>query len=340
MKPEHLIALDGSEGEGGGQVLRSSLSLSMITGTPFRIDRIRAKRAKPGLLRQHLTAVEAARAICGAKVEGAELGSSSLQFIPGPIQGGDYRFAIGSAGSCTLVLQTALPALWFADSASRISVSGGTHNQAAPPFDFLQRAWAPLLARMGIRQSLQLNRHGFYPAGGGEIVASIEPAGKPQPLDLCERGELLGVRGEALVAAVPVTVANRELDRLSAQLGAIERQIRELPAREGPGNVALVEVRYANVTEVLTAFGEKGRSAELVADDAGQQARLYMASSACVDEHLADQLALAIALAGSGSFTTTRVSGHLSTNIEVIEKFLPVEFTLTEQADAIKVSVA
>ncbi|EAC1017339.1 RNA 3'-phosphate cyclase [Salmonella enterica subsp. enterica] len=161
-----IIALDGAQGEGGGQILRSALSLSMITGQPFEMSGIRAGRAKPGLLRQHLTAVRAATEICGAQVNGDELGSQQLRFTPGPIRGGEYRFAIGSAGSCMLVLQTVLPALWFADGSSRVEVHGGTHNQAAPSADFICRVWEPLLARMGISQRTTLIKHGFYPAGG------------------------------------------------------------------------------------------------------------------------------------------------------------------------------
>lgn len=158
---KRMIALDGAQGEGGGQILRSALSLSMITGQPFTITGIRAGRAKPGLLRQHLTAVKAAKEICRATVEGAELGSQRLIFRPGTVRGGDYRFAIGSAGSSTLVLQTVLPALWFADGPSRVEVSGGTDNPSAPPADFIRRVLEPLLAKIGVHQQTTLLRHGF-----------------------------------------------------------------------------------------------------------------------------------------------------------------------------------
>ena len=170
-----FVQLDGAQGEGGGQILRTALTLSMITGQPFRIENIRARRAKPGLLRQHLTAVNAASEICSAEVQGAEPGSSTLRFIPNRIKGGNYLFAIGTAGSCTLVLQTILPALWFADEPSTVVITGGTHNPAAPPADFLIRAWLPLMHRMGVKMTLDLIRHGFYPAGGGEIHATVDP---------------------------------------------------------------------------------------------------------------------------------------------------------------------
>lgn len=169
-----FLELDGAIG--GGQVLRSALSLSMLSGRPFRIINIRARRSRPGLLRQHLTAVQAAAQICSAEVQGAELGSQRLSFHPGAICGGDYRFAIGSAGSCTLVLQTLLPALLQANAPSSLQISGGTHNPLAPPADFIQQAWLPLLRRMGARVEMQLLRHGFVPAGGGEIAMQIAPA--------------------------------------------------------------------------------------------------------------------------------------------------------------------
>lgn len=334
MKEEkQLIELDGAHGEGGGQVLRTALALSMITGTPFRIERIRAKRSKPGLLRQHLTAVQAAAAVSGAQVEGAELGSQGLRFTPGPIRGGEYRFAIGTAGSATLVLQTVLPALWFADAPSTVRVSGGTHNKAAPPADFLMRAWLPLVQRMGAKLDLNLLRYGFYPAGGGEIVATAEPGAILQPIELIERGERLHVHAESLVAAVPGAVARRELERVKAQLVYVDTQVRELPSQEGPGNALLIEVAHAGVTEVFAAFGERGLPAEAVADQAAGETRRYLESPAAVGEHLADQLLLPMALAGGGVFTTVTASSHLLTNIEVIEKFLPVEIAVTSLAE-------
>lgn len=311
------LELDGSHGEGGGQILRTALSLSMITGTPFRIERIRAGRKKPGLLRQHLTAVKAATEICGAEVSDAEPGSQTLHFKPGKIRGGDYRFAIGTAGSCTLVLQTLLPALWFAERESTLLVSGGTHNPAAPPADFLIRSWLPLLRTMGVDMDIELLRHGFYPAGGGEIRARVAPLAEWRPLHLEERGALLSTRAIGVVAGVPGDVAKREVERTSAQLGPLDEEIRMLPAREGPGNVLLIELAYQAVCEIVSAYGERGRPAVAVADSAAREARHYRDSGAAVGEHLADQLLLPLALAGQGSFTTHVLSPHLHTNLEV-----------------------
>src|SRR5579883_1362869 len=185
-----MIRIDGAYGEGGGQMLRSALSLSLVTGKPFSIENIRAKRERPGLLRQHLTAVLAAAEVGGAEITGANLGSTSLTFSPGRVKAGDYRFAVGTAGSATLVLQTVLPALMLAEGASHVSIEGGTHNTAAPPFDFLDRSFLPLIGRMGPQIRLELDRYGFYPAGGGCIRATIEPTRQLAPLDLQMRGEI------------------------------------------------------------------------------------------------------------------------------------------------------
>ncbi|WP_091194005.1 RNA 3'-terminal phosphate cyclase [Formivibrio citricus] len=327
----NMIELNGAHGEGGGQILRTALTLSMLTGIPFRINRIRAKRAKPGLLRQHLTAVSAAAAVCGANVDGAALGSTALTFTPGAIRGGDYRFAIGSAGSTTLVLQTILPALWFADAASTVHVSGGTHNPAAPPVDFLQQSWLPLMRRMRVQTELECLRHGFFPAGGGEVCAKVAPvSGKLQPLTLESRGEWRATRAVAIVAGVPGEVAKRELEQVESLLGPMDTELRSLPAREGPGNVVMVSLAYEHVCETFVAFGERSLAAETVAQKVAGEARRYREGGAAVGEHLADQLALPLALAGGGRFTTNRVSDHLRTNLDVIGQFLPVRGDISE----------
>jgi len=323
-----MIELDGSQGEGGGQILRSALSLAMVTGTPFRIERIRAGRAKPGLLHQHLTAVQAAAQVSGAQVSGAALGSTALEFVPGQAQAGEYEFAVGSAGSCTLVLQTVLPALLCTGAPSTLKLSGGTHNPFAPPAHFLQRVFLPLLAKMGAQVDLQLGRCGFYPAGGGEIAVRIAPCDKLKELHLPERGPAVRIYAEALVAGVPVDVAKRELAAVQAAFGLAEEAlvVRGLPQDQGPGNVLLLTCEHEQVNEVVCAFGERGVSAEKVAKQAVDALWVYLLSQAAVGEHLADQLLLPMALAGGGSFTSVEPSGHTRTNAEVIAKFLPVEF--------------
>ena len=332
-----MIEIDGSTGEGGGQILRTSLALSMCTGQPFALTRIRAGRAKPGLMRQHLTCVNAAAEVCGAQVQGAELHSQSLRFTPGPVRAGDYAFNVGTAGSCTLVLQTVWPALMMAGAPSRLKLGGGTHNPMAPPFHFLARSYAPLLRRLGANADLVLRRLGFYPAGGGEIEATLWPAAELlQPFDLNERGGRVQGYAECFAPALPRSVARRELDQLGACLGWDAAQLREAATRqnEGPGNALLATLEHAQVCEVFTAFGEKGVSAEQVAHALAREVSAYQSSEAALGPHLADQWALPLALAvwqrgGAASYTCTELTPHARTNFEVIERFLPVRFSAT-----------
>ncbi len=335
-----MIEIDGSEGEGGGQILRSSLSLSICTEQPFRIANIRANREKPGLLRQHLTAVKAAAEICCGSVSGAELGSRELVFIPGKLKAGDYSFAIGTAGSCTLVLQTVLPALLAANSESTVRITGGTHNKGAPPFDFLQRSFLPLLARMGAEVSIELKAYGFYPKGGGEIRARIKPA-RLTRLDLTQRGERVRAFAEAYVAALPIDIARRELDVIGRRLNwsADQLHLRGLANDLGSGNAVTVTIEHANVTEVFSGFGERGVRAEEVAERASDDARRYMASQAAVDEHLADQLLLPMVLASGGVFTTTAITQHLRSNAIVIEKFTKRRTVIAPSGDGFLISM-
>jgi RNA 3'-terminal phosphate cyclase (ATP) len=329
-----LIELDGSQGEGGGQILRTALTLSMCTGQPMRIRNIRAKRKNPGLMRQHLTAVQASAAISGAQVEGAQVGSTELHFLPNAIQGGDYRFSIGTAGSCTLVLQTILPALLMADTDSHVTLSGGTHNPMSPPFHFLQRAFVPLLEKMGAKVELQLNRFGFYPAGGGEISMTIA-AGKPlQPLHLKKRGERINAYAESFFAGLPAHIAERELAMVKKRLAWADNQLlmRAIDRQQGPGNVVLITLEYEHVTELFTGFGEKSVAAEVVANGAIKRALSYMVSEATAGHFLADQLLLPMALAGGGSFVATDWSPHAETNADIIQRFLPIKI-LTEETE-------
>lgn len=321
-----MLTIDGSTGEGGGQILRSSLALSMLTGTPFRLDGIRARRERPGLQRQHLAAVRAAIEISGAEALGAVLESSRLDFKPGPVRPGQYAFAVGSAGSASLVLQTVLPALITASGPSELVLEGGTHNSKAPPFDFLALVFLPLLNRMGPRVRAVLERPGFYPKGGGRMRVQIEPASKLARVDLTERGPLQNVRARALVAQLPVQIANRELAVVSRELSAWNPtlQAEALENSAGPGNVLLLELVFASVTEVISAFGEKGRPAEAVAREACDEARRLLETGAAVGEHLADQLMLPFALAGGGAFLTVEPSLHSRTNLETLAHFLPV----------------
>jgi RNA 3'-terminal phosphate cyclase (ATP) len=326
-----MVELDGSIG--GGQILRTALTLSMITGLPFCIENIRAKRSRPGLMRQHLVAVQAAAQVCGGQVTGASTGSQQLAFHPGPVQPGSYRFAIGTAGSCTLVLQTLIPALLHAGTPSHVEVNGGTHNPLAPPAHFLQRAYCRAMADMGAAIDIQLHRFGFFPAGGGVVSADIQPCARLRPFEWMARGECKAAFAEAFVAGVPLDVAWRELACIGKGMDWDESQLlaRGLPNDEGPGNALLITLEYEHVTEVVTAFGERSVRAEEVARKALRQARHYIASNAAVGEHLADQLMVPLALAGAGGFTAETVSDHAITNAHVIERFLPVRFSFGER---------
>lgn len=333
-----MIEIDGSQGEGGGQVLRTALALSLLTRTPFRIVNIRANRKKPGLLRQHLAAVEAATRIGDAAVDGASLNATTLTFVPQTLRGGEYAFAIGTAGSTTLVLQTILLPLALAPESSTIELEGGTHNPAAPPFDFIAQSYLPLLRRMGADVTIELLRPGFYPAGGGRIRVSITPAAKLARLDLVERGEIIGCRGRAIVANLAYSIAQREARVISETLEWPEDSVdaHTVTGSLGPGNAVSVFVSAEHVTSVFTGFGVRGIAAEKVAHDCAMQTKRYINSGAAVDEHLADQLLLPLAVGEGGAFTTTPLSLHATTNIDVIRRFVPVTIDVEEVSRGVR----
>ena len=338
-----MLTIDGSFGEGGGQILRTALALSLVTAKPFRIENIRAGRKNPGVLRQHLTAVNAATEISRAEVTGAAIGSRELTFAPGSVVAGTYAFAVGTAGSTTLVLQTVLPALLVASGTSKVILEGGTHNPFAPPFDFLEKTFLPLVNRMGPRVAADLERPGFYPAGGGRMSVTIEPAAQLSRLELPARGEVRERRAKAVVANLPISIAERELRVIAEKLSWPREWMKaeSVERSHGPGNVVTIEIACEQVTEVFTGFGERGLRSETVAEKAVQQARRYIASEAAAGEYLADQLLIPMAMAGIGSFTTLPLSRHATTNIEVIGRFLDVAIEASQLADRVwKVEVS
>jgi len=338
-----MITIDGSQGEGGGQILRTSLALSLVTGQPFRMERIRAKRQKPGLLRQHLTAVEAAKTVGCAEVAGAEMNSQTLEFRPAPVTPGNYRFAVGTAGSATLVLQTVLPALLTGSGRSTLTLEGGTHNPLAPPFDFLAGSFMPLIHRMGPSVELELRSPGFYPAGGGRFHARIEPVKRLAPLTLNERGVLRTRRAKVWLSKLSQEIADRELAVVREELRwtAQECSVEAVPHPKGPGNAVVLEIHTEHVTGIFTGFGERGRRAEEVARGALVAAKAWLQANVPVDEYLADQLLLPIALAGSGSYRTTKPSLHTTTNADIINQFLPVHISMQQESDSVwKVAIS
>ncbi len=338
-----MLTIDGSMGEGGGQILRSALALSLVTSLPFRITNIRRGRAKPGLMRQHLAAVRGAATIGAAEISGDVLHSTELEFRPGSVRGGAHSFATGGAGSTTLVFQTVLyPLLLATDVPSTLRFEGGTHNPMAPPFDFLAGAFLPQLAGMGGYVPVVLERCGFFPAGGGEWSATITPVPSFSRLELLERGAIRETRARALVSRVPTSVAVRELDTLTTALAWDRASCRPvvIDNAHGPGNVLVATVESEHVSEVFTGFGDRGVRAEAVASSVADEARRYLASGVPVFEHLADQLLLPMALGEGGVFRTVALTDHATTHLVLLEMFLGTTSKVTEErADVVRIEV-
>jgi RNA 3'-terminal phosphate cyclase (ATP) len=339
-----LLKIDGAEGEGGGQVLRTALGLSMVTGRAFHIENIRGRRRKPGLMRQHLACVRAAAEISAAEVAGDELASSELHFRPGVINGGRYIFKIGGAGSTSLVLQAVLPALLQAEKTTTLRITGGTHNPLAPSFDFLDRVFFPRLRAMGVGIEAELRGYGFFPAGGGTIQVKVIPAAELRPFEILRRGSIRSRKGRILCSQLPPTVGQREAETLVQKLSWSHRDVEvvEIDDSPGPGNVITLEVSDENgVCEMVTDYGAKGIRAERVAREAARELKRYLEGEAPVGKHLADQLLIPMALAGAGAFRTSPPTPHTTTNAALIERFLPVRFRFDEEpGGATTVSVA
>jgi RNA 3'-terminal phosphate cyclase (ATP) len=332
-----MLTIDGSYGEGGGQIIRTSLALSLVTGKPFRAEHVRANRQKPGLRQQHLTAVKSAAEIGQAKIDGAIVGSTEFTFVPGTVKPGDYTFDIGTAGSATLVLQTVLPPLMIASGPSTLRLQGGTHNVHAPPYEFLERTFLPLVSRTGPQVLIELGRYGFYPPGGGRFDVFIEPAAKPQRLELLERETIRAQRARALVVNLPATMAERELAVIKERMGLSDEQLHAEISDNAisRGTAVMIEIESENLTEMFTRIGERGVRAEVIAEKAANEALDYLKIKAPVGEHLADQLLIPLALAGGGSFATGPLSAHTITNIEIIKKFLDIEIIARQRANDI-----
>lgn len=326
------ITIDGSLGEGGGQILRTILAMSIVIGRPFRLFNIRAARNNPGLQPQHLAAVNAATVISHARVQGNEKDSQELLFEPSTATPGDYFFSVGTAGSTSLVLQTLLPALMLANEPSSLIIEGGTHNPLAPPFDFLEYAFLPLLNRMGPTISATLERPGFAPKGGGRLHVVIQPSTCLKPLNLTERGQLLSQYAMVWLSHLPEHIAKRELAVIQRSLDYDDGQLKFSPVVNayGPGNMVSIIVESENITECFTAFGQRGLPAEQVAENAVNQVKRYLAAGVPVGPFLADQLLLPLAIAGNGSFVTVNPSSHMLTNREVIRAFMGVDIQINE----------
>ena len=326
------LRINGSIGEGGGQILRTALSLSMITGIPFELTNIRAGRKKPGLMRQHLVCVQASQRISHAQVEGAELHSQRLYFAPQQLQAGKYDFHIGSAGSSTLVLQTLLPALLQLSEASQLSIHGGTHNPMAPSADFIAHCFLPALAQMGAEVEFQLQAAGFFPIGAGQIDIVIHPWRTTNFYSRLTKSKLLSTSAYATALNLSPDIAERELAVLANKL-KLDQQKQQYVKGISQGNSAYVQLNYAEHQQLFTTLGEKRKTAEQVAKDLAKQVTAYLGSTAVVDEYLADQLLLPLALAQGGEFTTQVLSEHSRTQAEMIQRFLDCEIVFEPQSD-------
>jgi RNA 3'-phosphate cyclase len=322
-----MIELDGSEGEGGGQILRSALALSILTGRPFKLVNIRANRSKPGLQPQHLMCVRAAGTVSSAIYKGAATGSAVLYFEPKATKPGRYTFTIGTAGATTLVLHTLyLPLALRATEPTEVTITGGTHNQHAPCYHFLETTWAAYMRRMGIQVEVAMTRPGFYPRGGGEIRATIHPCSRVKPIHLMSCPELTTAGGFSAFAGLPESVGKRQSRRLANRMKSegIEPHI---PVEEweaaNPGSVAAVIFRQAPVPPLFFGLGERGKPAESVADDAADEAIRFRDAKCPVDPHSADQLLLPLAFCPDASeYRTSEVTRHLTTNIATVRKFV------------------
>jgi RNA 3'-terminal phosphate cyclase (ATP) len=360
------VDIDGSAGEGGGQILRTSLALAMITGRALRMRRIRAGRARPGLRRQHLACVEAAARLCHAQVRGATLGSQDLELVPGPITGGEIELDLGTAGSTTLVVQTILVPALAAGVALRAVFRGGTHNPLAPPFEFLDRVYAPHLRAMGAGVTLALDRHGFASGGGergaqghgappchrsersglpagplGQLTVTVAAGGALRPIEVVTAGPITARHATAIVARLPTHVADREHAVVQQRLGFLPTECEVRDVRDGgPANVLLLEVEREDGRELVSALGEKGLRAELVAQRACDDLAAFLDANVPVGEHLADQLVLPLAVAGGGRFRTLPPSRHTTTNIDTVGRFLDVAIRVERDGDAALVTVA
>jgi len=328
-----MIELDGSAGEGGGQILRSSLALSLVTGQPFYLRNVRARRPKPGLQPQHLMSVRAAARVGNADVRGDALRSSDLTFVPGTVQPGRYHFPIGTAGATGLVLQTVYLPLALAKGASDLILEGGTHVSTSPCYHFLATTWRAYLAAMGIHLTMKMVRPGFYPRGGGQVDVQIQPCAAVQRLQLTERSRVTKVTGFSAVAGLPEDIARRQARRATFRLRdtGLPVALREEVWSGGPGTVLAVELNTTPAPTFYFGLGARGKPAEAVADEAADQALAYWkAAPGAVDEHSADQIVLPLALAPGGStYSVSQVTLHLLTNIAVIRQFIDRDITCT-----------
>ncbi len=326
-----LVAIDGSYGEGGGQILRTALALSAVLKRPLRVDHIRAGRKNPGLQPQHLKGVEALAQLTAGRAEGLKIGSERITFMPQEIIPGNYRFEVGTAGSVTLLLQALHLPLCLSTESSRLTLVGGTHVPWSPPFHYLQEVLLPSLRSMGISIGSALERWGWYPRGGGIAHVDIKPASELKPITLIDRGPLKRIRGISATSRLPSHVAERQKEYARKR---IEKEFRvdveidihlDVPAN-GPGSFFFLRAECERAVAGFSSLGERGKRAEDVARQAVDSLKTYIEREGCIDPYLADQLIPFLSLAkGHSSFTTTEITDHLLTNLWIVQHFLGVK---------------
>ncbi len=343
-----MIEIDGSQGEGGGQLLRMTVALSALTGTPVRVTHIRAGRPNPGLAAQHVTAVRAVAMLANAETKGLELGSSAIEFSPGALTGGTYSFDVGTAGSVTLVLQACLPVALASKASTRLRITGGTDVRWSPPLDYFARVFLPVLRKIGGHADVILHRRGYYPRGGGEIEVAIPPTSAWSPRDLTERGDVRRVRGIAHVSNLPSDIPKRIAAAATRRLHgiddvAIEERVYTGGDAVGQGGALVLWVETDHAILGASSLAERGKSSDRVGEEAAATLQDELTSSATVDVHLADQIVTYLALAhGTSSYLVREVSSHLRTMAWLIPQFLgrAVDFQNLGDVTRVKVSGA
>ena len=331
-----MIEIDGSYGEGGGQIVRTALSLSCLLKKPFRIFNIRKGRKKPGLMPQHLTCVRAAQLISGAEVKGDQTGSIELLFSPCDVKGGYLSFDIGTAGSTSLVLQTLIPALAFSQQKTMLTLKGGTHVPLSPSFHYLNGVFVHFLEQIGIRVQLSIESYGFYPRGGGIVRADIFPAKNIKSLQVMERGDVLRLQGYSAVGNLPLSIADRQKNALVRKINEEINDINISPLIEllgvpsvGQGTFVYIESKSEHSISGFTALGARGKKAEVVGEEAAEEFIKYYTTGAALDHHMADQIVLYLSMCNEESaFTASAVTNHLLTNLWVIGFFHKIKYSI------------
>ncbi|NOY65451.1 MAG: RNA 3'-phosphate cyclase [Nitrospirae bacterium] len=335
-----MLHIDGSFGEGGGQILRTALALSSILQKPIHIFNIRKGRKRPGLMPQHLMCVRALKEITDAETKGDSKGSTELYFSPQRIRPGSYSFDIGTAGSATLLLQALLPPLLFSDSPSIVEITGGTHVPFSPPFDYFKEVLVQLLKRLGFRIRADIESYGFYPVGGGRVTVEINPADSFKHIELTERGALMSIEGISAVGGLPLSIAERQKNEAEAILSSRgfspEIKTASVPT-PGKGTYIFLKVVAENIAAGFSSLGARGKRAEAVGEEAVEELIQYINSNACLDHHLSDQILVYITLiGGQWRLSTSRITEHLRTNLWLIGRFLDVEYKIEDSVVEIK----